>query len=189
MILAEECLLSAVLTRLRLPVASGGAGFSQSESEVEYDELAPSTTGDTYAAIVPGGVSPGKYHQPSGGVYHGVVTVDVVVVKRATSTARDKQRGIFHGNLLSLTRELERVLNALDYKQDVRALANTLYGEATNTTIAEGTGFIKPLVFSGRVGKPETVSGDFFAARAKEATAGLKRRITFGGAEWMLTRS
>jgi hypothetical protein len=173
MLAAEKNLLLAVRDALRV-----AGPYTEAQCDIEMDEQAPATAGDTYIVVTTGGWQPGPTHQKSGGVNDLIYAVDVGVVKRAGATPRDRRRNIFFRNLSSLDAELDKIFTAIDFEYDVMNAANALILAETGST----NGFIRPLVFTGMDRKPRVVPAEFFAGAPGENAAALMRTISFGGA-------
>jgi len=175
----ETALLRAVRTRLQ--AALTGSAY---EVNIEIDEQGPATAAQKYVAIVPGGFSPGSYHNPSGGIYDFKYAVDVFVVMRITNVPRDRERDAFMFFLESVSSICEAVIVALDYRYDVTDTANVLLAAEQPGTL----GFIHPLVLRDIDPKPRVVPAEVFGA-GKETRAGMSRRISFGNAHRVVYRT
>lgn len=176
--IAEVCLLLACRDRLREQ-----AGFTERQCEVEFDEMAPGTVGDVYLAIMPAGYARGPRHNTSGGVNDLIYAVDVVVVKRATATPRDRRRNLFTDNLTGLNSQLSKVHAELDFRYEVLDLANALIQQQSESE----EGFIEPLRFISVDPKPRVAPAELFGG-AGETTAGIMRVARFGGARRITTK-
>lgn len=175
---SETALLEAVRNRLRTQLS-----LPDDACEIEFDEMAPATTGDTYLVVLPGGVTDGPAHKTSGQVIDEVIGVDVTVVRRATAVPRDRHRDVYLRNLTSLNDLIQQVRDAIDFKYEVNIAANAIISGLTGSQ----HGFIEPLKFAGMDKRPRKVSADFFAA-SKEPVAGLARTVNFRGARRMQAR-
>jgi hypothetical protein len=172
--LAENNLVRAVRDRLRQ------AGFAEQECDAEPSEMAPATVGKVYAAVIPAGWRPGPRHNTSGGVNDLVYAVKVAVIRRVTEVPRDRKRDIFLANLESLTADVDRVFEAIDWVYDVINLANA---KIAATNVASSTyGFSEPLRLVGDVGPIRDVGPEFFGGAAGDTVAGMMRVLPFGGA-------
>jgi len=172
MLTAEKNLLIAVRNAIR---AAGS--FSDAECEIEYDELAPATTGDKYIIVMPAGWRPGPRHQSCGGINDLLYAVDVMVARRISNVPRDRRREQFLWNLQALTAIMDVVFGAVDFQYGLINAANALI--TTDTTSTEG--FIEPLRFTGMDSRPRVVGGDLFGG-TDDTAAGLARTIHFGNA-------
>lgn len=177
--LAEISLLRACRDRLRLPqnTSGGGGGYSETECEVEFDEMAPATVGKVYVAALPGGWRPGPHHNTSGGVNDLVYSVRIAVVRRISNVPRDRKRSVFLDNLDSLDDDIDRIYSVVDWKYE-------LINAASAIILAEGgssEGFIEPLRLVGEISQPREVGSEFFGGKPGDA-AGMMRVLPFGGA-------
>lgn len=169
---AEKNLLLAVRNRLRTATGSGGAGFSDAECDIEFDEMAPATQGHRYIVVMPAGWRPGPRHNTSGGVNDLIYAVDVTVIQRVANVARDRYRT----TLTALEALADLIFPVVDFNYTTLAAANTLLAAETPSSTE---GFSEPLRFIG-MGKPRLVSGELFGGA--EPKAGLARTVSFGGA-------
>jgi hypothetical protein len=174
---AEKALLQAVRDRFRAPSDEGGGGLKPEECNIEFDEMAPATTGDRYVVVMPAGYKPGPRHGSSGGVADLLFFVDVAVVVRAANVPRDRQREAFLDNLANVAELTDLAFGVIDWQQPVIDRANQILAEEGSTEI-----FIHPLVFSGIDGKPTPAAAEIFGAIPGRLAAGLKRTIRFGSA-------
>lgn len=179
---AEKNLLLATRNRLRLPIiaaapSTGGAGFSEEECEVEYDEMTPATAGKLYCAVMPGGWKPGPRHNTSGGVNDLLYGVDILIAVRIGNVPRDRLRNVFINNLGALDEELDKIFPVVDFNEKLRVDANTLI------TIENGSteGFSENLRFVGTDQKPRLAPAEMFGS-ANNPSAGLMRVLHFHGA-------
>lgn len=175
---AENNLVRAVRDKLRQ------AGFAETECDAEVSEMAPATVGKVYAAVIPGGWRPGPRHNTSGGINDLVYAVRVAVIRRINDVPRDRRRDIFLANLDSLSEDIDRAYEAIDWKEEVRTLANQYITAATSST----QGFIENLRLVGEVSSPRIVGAEFFGGKSDDATAGMMRVIPFGGARRITTK-
>lgn len=169
---AEKNLLLAVRNAIR---AAGP--FANDECEIEYDELAPATSGDKYIIVMPAGWRPGARHNTCGGISDLLYQVDVLVARRITHVPRDRRRERFLDNLQSLTTVMDKVFEAVDFNYTTMNAANTLITAETAST----EGFTEPLKFVGMDGRPRIVGAELFGG-SEENAAGLARTIHFGNA-------
>lgn len=179
----EAAILMAARDRLRGSIQNGGAGYDERECDVELDEQVPAINGKRYMAVMPGGFSPGQYHNKSAGVFDLVYSLSVLVVLRINFAPRDKTRDIFLGNLGSFAIECDRCIETLDFKYETNMLAN-------GTMLANGgTGveYVEPLKFSGIITKPEVATSELFGGDGS-ARQGIKRTIFFTGARLVTPR-
>jgi len=184
---AEKNLLIAVRNRLRLPVAVGGGGFSENECQVEYDAMvAPATSSDRYVVVVPNGWQPGPYHGKQGDKNDLLYSVDVTVVRRATSTPRDRTREIALTNFGSLADEMDLIFQAIDWKYEVTTAAEVLI--AAQPGLPAVVGFMHPLVFAGMDPKPRPYMASGFGG-AEGVIAGISRTIHFANARRMTVKT
>jgi|GEM_PF-3502595 hypothetical protein len=186
--LAEKALLLATRNRLRMPInmafpSQGGAGFTDDECNVEFDEMTPATVGHRYAAVMPGGWRPGPRHNTSGGVNDLVYGVDVLVVIRVGNVARDRLRDTFLTNVGALDEQLDKVFPPIDFNEGLRNEANAIIQAETGS--AEG--FIENLRFMGTDAKPRLAPAELFAG-SNDATSGLMRVLHFHGARRITTK-
>jgi hypothetical protein len=179
MLAAEKNLLLAVRNRLR----SQGP-YTLQECEIEFDEMAPATVGNTYLAVMPAGWTPGPRHKTCGGISDLLYSVEVVVIKRITHVPRDRSRDVYFRNLRALTEDIDKVFTIIDFQYDLMNAANTLI----NTETGSEEGFIEPLKFTSISPKPQLVPAEVFAG-TNEDRAGLKRSIVFGGARRITYKS
>ncbi len=170
--LEEKCLLLAVRNQLR-----SACGYAETACEVEFDELAPGTVGETYVIVQPGGFRRGPHQDKSGTVRDYVYAVGVTVVRRVRHVPRDRYRDVFLSNLASLDAELESIAAAVDWQYSVTTAANALLVEGGDAA----QGFNHPLTFTGVDAKPRLVDPGVFAATGHQA-AGMARTIHFDGA-------
>ncbi len=180
---AEKALLAAVRDRLCRPVAAGGGGYALEECNVEVDEGFPATVGDVYIAVMPGGWSYGPRHQTSGGVRDLIYGVNVAVVRRVGNVPRDRKRDTALLNLGSMNDDVDRVIEAIDWKEEVRLAANVIILEQAGSS----EGFIHSLVASGQVGPPRPCPPEMFGAAGGKLPAGMMRVVPFHGARRITT--
>lgn len=170
---AEKNLLLAVRDRLRTTCQ-----YQPEVCQIEFDEMAPATTGNLYVAVMPGGWRPGRAHNTSGGVHDLVYGVDVAVMRRIAHVPRDRLRDVFIGHLGGLDEELDKVHLAVDFSYDVNNAANALINLETGST----QGFIEPLKFVSVDRRPRLAPESVFAATRGEQPIGMMRVISFFGA-------
>lgn len=175
---AEKALLLAVRDRLRTAIADGGAGYTDQECQVEMNEMVPAIAGQTYVIVTSGGWQTGPRHRTSGGIADLIYGVDVIIVKRATHVPRDRWRDVFVQNLDSLTTEIDKIFQAIDWQYDVINAANATISKETGST----EGFIRPLIFASIDRRPREAPAALFAATGGQ-TAGLVRLMSFHGAQ------
>ena len=168
----EKCLLLAVRNRLR-----SVCEYEDRACEVEFDELAPGTVGQTYVAVTPGGFRRAQHQDRSGTVRDYVYAVEVTVTKRIRHVPRDRMRDVFLNNLDALDQEIENIAAAIDWQYAVMTAVNGLLIAAGDAA----QGFHHPLVFQSVDRKPRLVSPDVFAGTG-QAAAGMARTIHFDGA-------
>ncbi|MCI0333549.1 MAG: hypothetical protein L0228_10040 [Planctomycetes bacterium] len=180
--LAEKSLLIAVREKLRLPTDQGGAGYAETECDVEPDQDVPATSGQVYVAVMPGGWQPGERHAKSGGVRDMVYSLSVMVARRIGNVPRDRRTDVFMNNLASIDADVERIIKALDWQQSVVNAASGILQQLSGSSQP----FIHPLV-AGQVGPPALVGAEVFSAAAGVQPAGMKRVIPFGNARLIQT--
>ena len=171
--MSETALLNAVRDEIRRLCS-----YSETECEVEYDEMAPANVGDVYVAVQPGGWRPGPNNNSSGGVLDELYDVDVTIVMRCAKLPRDRQRNVFAGNLENLNSRVRAVSAACHFSYLVLTKANA---EIVNTQNSN-EGFTEPLKFGGVDAKPRMVGPDFFAAIGSDPRAGMARTVRLVGA-------
>lgn len=120
MLNGETYVLEAVRDILRRKLS-----LSDIQCDCEYDEQIPAIAGDLYVAVIPSGFEPGPKHNTSGGVHDVLHSVQVFVISRAV-TARDRRRTIFLERLTGLNFEIDRIIQAIDWQNDVLSYANAL---------------------------------------------------------------
>ncbi len=182
---AEKNLLLAVRNRLRTAIGSGGAGYTDAQCQIEAftDEGCPAMTADTYIVVGPLGFRPGPRHNTSGGVRDLIYSVGIFVVKRSTATPTDRERNLFALNSGSLSDEVDKCFQVIDWKYEVTAAANVLIlAEASSSE-----GFIHPLVFVGADPKPKHLGPEFFQAKAGSQPVGMGRLFRFDHARRITT--
>lgn len=174
---AEKNLLLAVRNLLRTAVASGGAGYSEDQCNIETDDDAPAIQGPLYVIVGAMGWRPGPRHGTSGGVRDLIYSVSVFVAKRITSVPRDRREQAFVLGSGSLNDEIDKCFQVIDWKYEVVTAANALILKETGSQ----EGFVHPLVFSGMEARPRILPGEFFGA-SSESAAGMGRLVRFDGA-------
>ena len=172
--MSEIALLTAVRNSIR-----DLSDFSDREVEIEFDERAMQGIATKYVAVMPGGVTPGPYHNSSGGVSDKLYGVDVLVVKRGVSKPRDRARDLFLQNSIGLGDLIDAIETGVDFDYTVMNAANAIIGGSE--------GFIEPLVFAG-LGRIATVDSSVFAGVPGENQAGLKRILMLRRARRIKTR-
>jgi hypothetical protein len=170
--LDEKCLLLAVRDHLRETCS-----YEAGSCEIEFDEIAPGTVGETYVVVQAGGYRRGPHQDKSGTVRDYVYAVDVTVVKRVRHVPRDRLRDVFLNNLESLDAELDKIAAAIDWQYGVTSRANDLLDASGDTA----QGFHHPLVFQSVDSRPRLVGPEVFAATGR-TPAGMARTIHFDAA-------
>jgi hypothetical protein len=172
---AETDLLQSARDYLRLKLS-----LTEAQCNCEPSEQAPATTGDIYYAVIPGGMSTGEVHNPSGGVFDFEYGVDVLVAMRIGNVPRDRQRNTFLDNLSGLAVKCDGVIGWLDFRYAVTTGANQLLA-----VHAPGTEpFMHPLVFSGGDGMPRWTPPGFWGETQAQLDAGnvkvgMMRKLSF----------
>lgn len=172
---SEKNLLLAVRNRLR-----NDGGYQDNQCEIEHDEAAQPTTGDTYAVVMPAGFTPGPRHRTSGGIRDLVFAVDVMVIKRISHVPRDRTREMYLGNLSSLAVEIEKIIDLIDFRYEVINDANELL--LADNQAGASYGFYEPLRFAGVERRPRIIGGEMFSETKNVTRVGLARTIAFSGA-------
>ena len=188
MILAESPFLrtcKAEIERLLGITQHETAAATQTMVRIEPDDRAPSDAAITFIAVCPGGTMPGPRHNTAGGIYDLVYAVDVVVFRRITNVPADRHVDpfLYHSDALNAT--VEQVIAALDYSMAWLDRVNELLEDEA----AGEQGFLEALKFTSIDPKPRVVTGADYGADQREPRAGMKRRITFGDARRIHTRS
>lgn len=177
----DKNLLLAVRNRLRTALTLDNA-----ECQIEHDEMAPATAGNTYVVVTPAGISPGPRHQTSGGIRDLLYAVDVTVVRRIGQIARDRVRDVYFANVDALQVVVDSVINAIDFDYTTLSAANTLILAAGGAYASYG--FVQPLTFRGADRKPRILSGEMYAASPGTGRVALARTVNFGGARRITLR-
>lgn len=171
----DKNLLLAVRNRLRTAVS-----LANDECQIEHDEMAPATAGNTYVVVTPAGIGPGPRHQTSGGIRDLLYAIDVTVVRRIGQIARDRVRDVYFSNVDALQVVVDSVVDAIDYDYTTMAAANALILAAGGASASYG--FVQPLTFRGVDRKPRILSGEMFAGSPGHGRVAMARTINFGGA-------
>ncbi len=173
---AEKHLLAAVRDRIRAQ-----CGYKDEECQIELDEMAPATVGQVYVAVTPGGCRTGNVHATCGGVRDLLLSVNAFVIRRIRNVPRDRLRNVFAENLGCLDDDIDKIIEAVDWRYEVVNAAN-----AALTLEGLEPGFLeKPLIFTGLDDKPRLANPDLFAGAQQNTgsvTAGMVRAIRFGNA-------
>lgn len=180
---AEKALLMAVRDRLRLDTEAGGAGFRDTECDIEPDVDFPATAGQLYVAVIASGYTPGPIHGRSGGVRDLVYGVNVVVVRRIGNVPRDRRSDVFVANIDSLNADVDRVIEAIDWRYEVNIAANQQIAAEAGSS----QGFTEPLRLAGPVGEIQYCGADKFLAKPGKEPVGMMRTIPFHGARRITT--
>lgn len=176
----ESALLEAVRDQIRSVL-----NIKDRQCEIEFDDdEIPAIVGDLYIIVMPGTIQPGPRHDSSGGVMDRIFSVDVSVVIRATAKPADRRREIFNANLGSINARLQAVFDAIDFSYVTMNAANVII--QANESSSEG--FTEPLRFAG-AGRIRPVPGETFKGGGNEKVAGLIRRMSYGGARRIKTRT
>lgn len=181
---SRKALMLAVRNRLRLPQPTGG-GYSASECDCEPDDDFPPTMGQVYIAVLSGGIAPGPRHNTSGGVRDFLFGINVIVVRRIGNVPKDRKADLFIENVDSIENDVDRIISLVDWKEEVRAAANTIIAADG----AGSEGFLTPLRLSGQIGPPQPVGAEKFGAANGKEPAGMMVTIPFHGARRITTIS
>ncbi len=176
----ETALLTAVRNRLRSQLSSAAEDHL---IQIEPDEQIPAYAGNFFIAVIPGGVTPGRYHTTSGTVFDHLVAVNVFVAIRSRKAPRDRQRDLFIKNTASLNAWFAEINDALDFNYDTLTSANTLI----NTEESSTEGFIEPLRLVGADSQPRIIGAQSFGGQS-DTRSGIGRTLRYGGARRLKSR-
>lgn len=167
---SETALLTAVLDALMTTL-----GYTESQCNIEFDEIPPASVGDYYVAVMPGGSRPGPRNNTCGGILDEYVDIDIAVIQRAPRLPRDRSRQILITALQGINAQHRQILAAFgQFNYTVLNAANELLGNAD--------GFVEALYWAGNEPKARIVSGEYFKGQVEEEFAGLVRIAHYRGA-------
>lgn len=155
--------------------------------DIQMDDIAPATAGQTYIAIQPSIIGPGSTTDKADQVIHFEIGCRVAVILRIGQIPRDRRRSIYLSRAQALSYPIRKAVESLHFQYAVINRANTIAAGD-----GDGGQFIKPLRFSGVDGKPRFSTADIFAGQAAESGAdpivAMIRGVNFRGAEYMIKR-
>lgn len=166
--MSELALLTGVRDYLRFALS-----LEDNQCQVEIDEQAPATAGNTYLTVHASTSSPGPFNSTNTNILDEIYGVSVTVALRAVRLPRDRSRNFVLDNMSGLTALVTRVIRAVNNNYALMATVNTLAGD--------GAKFITPLSQPSK-GQIRTVGSEYFGDMSGEERGGLVRTITFNGA-------
>ena len=193
MLEAETALLAGVQVTLIAALE-----IDPRQCDVELDDEVPAIAADLYIAVTGGGITPGKRHNTSGGVWDLVMSVGVTLYERIGDVARDRRRSVFMDRLGGLNRRSTKAARAIDFSYGPLSTANEELrirepGDPDYDPEAEpniGGEFVEPLRFAGS-GPPAAVHREPYAAAGYskgDPVVAMKRSIRFTGARYLRVR-
>jgi hypothetical protein len=128
---------------------------------------------------MPAGYQPGPKQSTSGTVRDRIFSVRVMLVMRCANIARDRLTdAVFLANLTGMEAVIEKIDDAIDWKKEIMAAANTIMSVEYETPGA----FYEPLRFATIDETPRIVSGALFKANPNEQIAAIARSVIYTGA-------
>lgn len=149
--------------------------------QIETEDMAPSTIGQLYIVVFPGGVTPGPDHDKSGTVIDELFGVNVTVHMRVRGTPRDRRRDVMLSTTASLNYVVEKVKRCIDFQWSVMDIANDLMD------LSVDQGFEECIRWVGQDTMPREINPDYVAGNGTQVE-GLARTIHFGKARRLRTR-
>jgi hypothetical protein len=176
-LLAELAMMQAVAELVRMAPMNG-------KVSIEMTGEIPVLESDVFCAVMPGGVTPGRYSDNGNTIEDYQVAVKVAVYCKCGTIPRDER-----GNpaVLHLTR-LAQVLTWISQKVSWNYAVAKQAGEKAAAMGLTGE-FTRPLIPTAMDQMPQLVTaGEWDGVRAQkpgtDEWVGVKRSITFGRAEW-----
>lgn len=166
----ESALLTAVTEALITTLS-----YTETQCNIEFDEIPPASVGDFYVAVMPGGSRPGPRNNTSGGILDEYIDIDIAVIQRAPKLPRDRSRQLLITALSGINARHRQILAAFgQFNYTVMNAATALLDNAE--------GFVEPLYWAGNESKARIVSGEYFKGQSEEEFAGLVRVAHYRGA-------
>lgn len=175
----EQSLLLAVRTWLRTATGSGGAGYSEAQCDIQYDEYAAAIAPDVFVCIMSGQFDGDQVQDTSGEVNDMRLGVDITVFRRMTWIARDRKTNVYLAASSALSADCSKIIDVLSWRYAVLTTANATLAAAPYSS---SYGFSEPLRFAGMDGRPRGMSAANIFDSAQEDEVCMARTIRFRGA-------
>jgi hypothetical protein len=174
----ETALLTAVREFVRTAL-----GLTETECDIDLDDIVPAIAGTRYAVVTPAGVQSGPHARTSTAVDR-LLSVRVTMFHRISALPRDRRRNVFLEQNSGLYASLQKIVNAIDFNYAVITRANALM------ELPSGRGFVEPLRYASVDPKPGVINHDAYDAfneptKGAHPILGMKRGVTFSLARFM----